>query len=145
MTREWLDRRTVMRALMATFYILAGILHLTTPDRFLPIVPDWVPLPRDVVLITGVCEIAGGGALMTERWRYAAGSMLALYAFCVFPANIRHAIDAIHVPPLPDGWWYHGPRLAFQPVLIWWALYCSGIVDWPFAANNVRGARRPLG
>jgi uncharacterized membrane protein len=59
--------------------------------------------------------------------------MLALYAICVFPANIKHAIEAIHVPPVPDSWWYHGSRLALQPVLVWWALYCSGLIDWPFA------------
>jgi uncharacterized membrane protein len=136
MNRTWPDRRSVMRALMATFYTIAGVVHLVSPDSFLPIVPDWVPLPREVVLITGACELAGSIALMTKRWRRVAGWMLALYAICVFPANIKHAIDAIHLPPVPDSWWYHGPRLAFQPVLVWWALYCSGIIDWPFAAGK---------
>jgi hypothetical protein len=28
------------------------------------------------------------------------------------------------------GWWYHEPRLTFQPVLIWWKL-CAGVIDWP--------------
>jgi uncharacterized membrane protein len=125
-----------MRALMATFYIIAGVVHLVSPDSFLPIVPAWVPLPRDVVLITGACELAGSIALTTKRWRRVAGWMLALYAICVFPANIKHAVDAIHLPPVPDSWWYHGPRLAFQPVLVWWALYCSGIIDWPLAAGK---------
>ena len=48
------------------------------------------------------------------------------------PDGLKHAIEGIHLPPLPDGWWYHGPRLAFQPVLIWWALFCSNVIDWPF-------------
>jgi len=29
-------------------------------------------------------------------------------------------------------WWYHGPRLALQPLIIWWALWASGATDWPF-------------
>jgi uncharacterized membrane protein len=127
--------RAIMRAVMAAFYLAAGIVHLVAPDAFLPIVPDWVPLPRETVLATGLCEIAGSVALMTRRLRRLAGVMLALYAVCVFPANIKHAVEGLHVPPVPDGWWYHGPRLALQPALVWWALFCAGVIDWPFAAR----------
>lgn len=124
--------RYVMRWIMASFYIVAGIFHLTRPDAFLPIVPNEVPFPVGVVLVTGICEIAGGLALMTERMRWLAGVMLTLYAVCVFPANIKHAIDGIDLPPVPNSWWYHGPRLALQPVLVWWALFSSRVIDWPF-------------
>jgi uncharacterized membrane protein len=127
--------RAVMRAVLAAFYLVAGVVHLAAPDAFLPIVPDWVPFPREIVLVTGMCEIAGSLALMTRRLRRLAGVMLALYAVCVFPANIKHALEGIHVPPVPDGWWYHAPRLALQPVLVWWALFCAGVIDWPFAAR----------
>jgi uncharacterized membrane protein len=124
--------RAVMRWIMAAFYVVAGIGHLWTPEAFLPIVPDWVPFPREVLLVTGVCEIAGAVALVTTRLRWLAGVMLALYALCVWPANIRHAVEHIVLPPIPDSWWYHGPRLALQPVLIWWALFCAGVIDWPW-------------
>ena len=127
--------RFVMRWIMATFYLLAGIAHLTLTDKFLLIVPDWVPFPRAVVLLTGICELAGSIALAGTRLRRLAGIMLALYAVCVFPANVKHAIDGIHLPPAPDSWLYHGPRLAFQPVLVWWALFCAGVIDWPFRAK----------
>jgi len=120
-----------MRWLMAVFYVIAGIGHLMRPEAFLPIVPDWVPFARQVILLTGLCELAGAMALLTPRLRKLAGIMLALYALCVWPANIKHAVEGINVPPIPDTWWYHGPRLALQPVLIWWALFCSGAIDWP--------------
>jgi uncharacterized membrane protein len=124
--------RNVMRWIMAAFYIVAGVGHVLHPDPFLAIVPGWVPLPREVILLTGLCELAGAAALLTTRLRALAGVMLALYALCVWPANVKHAIDHIVLPPIPDTWWYHGPRLAFQPVLIWWALFCSGVIDWPW-------------
>jgi uncharacterized membrane protein len=108
-----------MRWSMAALYLLAGIAHLTLTDKFLLIVPDWVPFPRAVVLATGICEIAGGVALAGTRFRRLAGIMLALYAVCVFPANVKHALDGISLPPVSASWWYHGPRLAFQPVLVW--------------------------
>ena len=79
-----------MRWAMAIFYFVAGVVHLRRPEAFLPIMPDWVPAPREVILFTGACEIAGALALLTRSLRWWAGVMLALYAVCVFPANIKH-------------------------------------------------------
>jgi uncharacterized membrane protein len=128
--------RRIMRWVLAAFYAAAGIGHFVRPEAFLPIVPDWLPFPREVVLVTGGCELAGAVALLTSRLRWIAGVMLALYALCVWPANIKHAVDGIHLPPIPDSWWYHGPRLALQPVLIWWALFGADVIDWPFRGHK---------
>jgi len=125
------DPRPGMRWAMAAFYMIAGVAHLTLSDKFLRIVPGWVPFPQAVVLLTGACEIAGSGALADRRLRRLAGVMLALYAVCVFPANVKHAIDDLRRPAGPVNRWYHGPRLALQPVLVWWALFCTGVIDWP--------------
>ena len=123
--------RTVMRWAMVLFYLGAGIVHLKSPQAFLPIVPDWVPFPRETVLVTGACELLGAFGLITRRFRWWAGVMLAAYAVCVFPANIKHAIDGIALGGTRLGWWYHGPRFLLQPVLVWWALFCAGVIDWP--------------
>jgi uncharacterized membrane protein len=133
-----------MRVAMVVFYAGAGAAHFAFVDKFVLIVPDWVPFPRETIWFTGICEIAGAVALLVPRLRRVAGVMLALYAVCVFPANIKHAVDGIHLPPVPDGWWYHGPRLAFQPVLVWWALFCADVVDWPWRKSAVaRGPNVP--
>ena len=126
------DDRAWMRWTLIVVYGIVGVVHLAATDKFLPIMPDWVPQPRLVVIVTGLCEIAGAFALMNPRLRRLAGMMFALYAVCVFPANIKHAVDHVVLPPIPDTWWYHGPRLAFQPVMVWWALYAVHVIDWPF-------------
>ena len=125
--------RAVARALLAAAYAIAGTLHLATPGTFLLITPEWVPYPRLVIAFTGACELAGAAGLLTRRLRRAAGVGLAIYALCVFPANIKHAIDGLPADQVQLGWWYHAPRLALQPVLVWWALFAGGVVDWPFA------------
>ena len=135
-----MKRRLVLRWLLAAFYLAAGILHLRRPEAFLPIVPGWVPAPREIVLLTGAAEIAGACGLLIPRLRKPAGLGLALYALCVFPANIKHAFQDIDIPALPRSWWYHGPRLALQPVLIWWALFVGGNIDWPW--RRMPGERR---
>lgn len=124
--------RHAMLGVAVLFYGVAGVVHLASPDAFLPIVPDWVPEPRAVVLATGACEIAGAAGLLSRRRRGLAGVMLALYAVCVYPANVKHALEGIDVPQLPRSWWYHGPRLLAQPVIAWWPLFCAGVIDWPF-------------
>jgi uncharacterized membrane protein len=130
--------RLVLRLLLAAIYIGAGGLHLGAPDAFLVIMPPAIPFPRQVVLFTGACEIAGAVGLLVPSTRRLAGVMLAIYAVCVWPANIYQALWHVRAPPLPDSWWYHGPRIAFQPVLVWWALFAGTVVDWPF-----RRARTP--
>jgi uncharacterized membrane protein len=129
--------RAVMRWIMAAFFLVAGIGHFVAIDRVVQIVPGFVPYPRAVVIVTGILEAAGGIALLIPRWRRLAGIMLALYAVCVFPANIKHAIDGTALLPFAESWWYHGPRLAMQPVIVWWALFCSGVIDWPVRASRL--------
>lgn len=124
--------RVVMRWIMAVFYAVAGIAHLAYPAVFLPVMPGWVPYPHEVVLFTGVCELLGAAGLLIPRLRWWAGVMLAAYAFCVFPANLRHAWLDVVVAQHTATLWYHVPRLPLQPVVIWWALYCAGVIDWPW-------------
>ena len=137
--------RPVLRFVLAVLYVAFGALHLAAPDGFTPIVPPGIPFARDVVLFTGGCEIAGGIGLMAPATRRWAGGMLGLYALCVWPANIYQAFWHVRAPLLPDSWWYHGPRLALQPVLVWWALFAGGVTDWPFRGGDGAGPRPPPG
>jgi uncharacterized membrane protein len=126
----------MLRWALAAIYGVAGVAHFTATNRFLLIVPDWVPEPRLVIQLTGACEMVGAIALLTPKLQRAAGFMLALYALCVFPANIKHAAEGISVPGLPDSWWYHGPRLALQPGIIWLTLYAARLIDWPLRSRS---------
>lgn len=136
MTARTDGARRIMRLAMVVFYATAGIAHLSSPGGFLAITPGWVPYPRIVIAVTGACELAGAIGLLTPRWRWWAGVMLAAYAVCVFPANIKHAVDGIAIGGVRLGWWYHGPRLLLQPVIFWWALYCTSVIDWPWSPKT---------
>jgi uncharacterized membrane protein len=118
--------RVVLRWLLAAFYAFAGVIHLINPAPFLTITPDWVPAPLAVVLLTGVAEILGAIGLVqpfSRKLRQAAGWGLALYALCVWPANINHfAMDMARADG-GLGLGYHVPRMFVQPVIIWLALW----------------------
>lgn len=131
--------RRALRVLLAAAYFAAGIGHFLFTGALLSITPKWVPQPELVIAATGVCEIAGAIALAqpwSRRLTCAAGIAFALYAVCVFPANINHMmIDMARAHPRL-GLAYHIPRLLLQPVLIWLALWTGRVIDWPFARRE---------
>ena len=161
-TRPFAVARAAMRWVLAAFFVAAGIAHLAVPGTLLTITPDWVPFAPQVIFVTGCCEFAGAvalvlddilsmifsenrkplfGVMLGRPLRHSAGIALALYALCAWPANIKQALDGIVIPHIPDSWWYHGPRLALQPVIIWAALFSAGDIDWPFVALRRRGSQ----
>lgn len=132
MPRQGHRARAVMRWILAAFYTAAGVAHLAAPDKLLSITPSWVPLAPQVIFLTGIFEFAASAALITRPLRFWAGIAMAAYAVCVWPANFVHAMNGIDLPYIANSWLYHGPRLALQPVIVWWALYCADVIDWPW-------------
>jgi uncharacterized membrane protein len=129
--------KAIARYGLAAAYLVAGVLHLIRPAPFADITPGWVPMIPLVIALTGVAEIAGAVALVQpwQRLRRAGAIGLALYALCVFPANINHMLIDM-AKAVPDlGWGYHIPRMIAQPLIIWLTLWCGGVTDWPWRSR----------
>lgn len=119
------------RILFAAFYAYAGYAHLVSPEPFLAITPDWVPFPDEVIYWTGIAEILGAIGLVqpfSKKLRQAAGAGLALYALCVWPANINHMMMDLQSDDGGLGLAYHIPRMIAQPILIWLAMWFGDVV-----------------
>lgn len=115
------------RLSLFVFYGVAGILHIAFPAPFLSITPNWVPDAPEVILLTGLCEIAGAIGLLVPGTRRYVGMALAVYAVLVFPANLKHAVDSLTAATVsPWQWAYDVIRLPFQPVLVWLAIFAGG-------------------
>jgi len=127
--------RTLLRWSLAAAFAAAGYFHLAHPRPFLTITPAWVPHPALVIRATGWCELAGALGLLLPRLRQLAAAMLALYTVCVYPANIQHMLLFARSDAAWTGWLYHVPRLAFQPVIVWWCLFAGALTDWPFRSR----------
>ena len=134
------QRADLARSTLCPLYVLAGVIHVARPTLFLSIMPAWVPHAKAVVVATGIAEIAGALGLFVRPTRGLAGAMLALYAFCVYPANILHAVHDLSTGT-GLSMAYHYPRLFAQPFICWWALAAGGLS--PFrnrsAGPTVRG------
>jgi uncharacterized membrane protein len=124
MNRLSTARRIALMA-AAVFYLAAGILHFVRTGAYLKIVPPFIPAHPAMVYITGACEILGGlGLLIPITRRWAAWGLAALL-IAVFPANIYMAASPLQAGAAAVPRILLWGRLALQPILIWWVLWCS--------------------
>jgi uncharacterized membrane protein len=121
--------RTVARLLLGSVLVFAGISHLTFARRdFTAQVPPWTPGSEDaVVLASGAVEIGlGAGLIASNRRPELIGVAAATFFTLIFPGNIsqlRRRIDAFGLNTDTKRWL----RLPFQPLLVLWALWSTGV------------------
>lgn len=109
------------RLLMGALYITAGVLHFVATRRYMAIVPPYLPAHRELVLISGAAEIAGGLGILapiSAVQRSAAWGLVALL-IAVFPANVYMITGHQNFPNVPI--WVAWLRLPLQLPLIFWA------------------------
>ena len=116
------------RTLLGAALTYAGITHLTTNRKeFLAQVPTWVPLDADfVVVASGVVEILLGLSLIILiKHQVKIGWITAAFFVALFPGNISQYVNGIDAFGL-DSDRARLIRLFFQPLLVIWALWCTG-------------------
>jgi uncharacterized membrane protein len=82
--------------IMVGAFVVSGIVHLVKPEVYKPLMPTWVPAHREVILASGVAELAGAVGMLFPPTRRLAGLASAALLVCVFPGNIKMAVDASH-------------------------------------------------
>ena len=107
--------------LFGPFFVFAGIMHFVIPRQYEAIVPDYLPAKRELVVASGVAEIAGGLGVMHTRTRRAASWWSVATLIAVFPANLHMALhpDRYKVPGGRNALY---ARLPVQLLFIAWAL-----------------------
>lgn len=119
--------KTLARWLLGLALIYAGVGHLSfSRAEFQAQVPQWLPLDPDFVVISsGVVEITLGLSLLVlKRYRAQVGIATALFIGLIFPGNIAQYLNGTDAFGL-DSDSARAIRLAFQPVLVIWALWAT--------------------
>jgi uncharacterized membrane protein len=83
------DAKVVIGAFLAS-----GTVHLVRPEVFEPLMPSWVPAHREVILASGVAELACALGMMFRPTRRLAGLAGAALLVGVYPGNVKMAVDA---------------------------------------------------
>jgi uncharacterized membrane protein len=120
--------RRIAAAVLGLVLLFAGAGHLGFARReFAAQVPAWVPLDADlVVVLSGVVELALGAALLlAPRHRVPVGWATAAFFVAIFPGNIAQFASRADAFGLSTDT-ARAVRLAFQPLLVVWALWSTG-------------------
>lgn len=123
--------KTTARWILAAAMMFAGTSHLFwARQEFQAQVPDLVtdvlPIDKDAVVVaSGAVEIMLGAALIAlPKERRRVGAALAAFFIAIFPGNIAQALGKRKGFGLDDDR-ARFVRLAFQPVLVAWALWST--------------------
>ena len=116
MARKALGLR-IGAVVVAALFLASGVLHLVNPGAFLWLMPPWLPLQIELIVISGVMEIAAAlGLIFKQRW---APILTVITLLAVWPANWWFAIDSLaNNPEIALIAWL---RLPLQIPLLYWA------------------------
>jgi uncharacterized membrane protein len=104
----------ILRVVVALPLLVSGSAHFTRTALMAMIIPPFFPYHSQLVLLSGVLELAGAVGLLLPAFTRAASACVALLMIAVFPANVYAAnkyVGGLHMPSVPV-------RLAMQVVYI---------------------------
>lgn len=109
--------------LLAVFFIVAGANHFRDPDFYLPLIPEYFPLPETINWVTGILEMVFGGLLFFRKYRTIASYGILALLLLFIPSHVYFIkigsciADGLCVPE-----WIGWLRLfAIHPLLLFWA------------------------
>ena len=107
-------------------FILVGIEHFREPQKFVDIVPKYMPFALFLVYLTGVMEIVGGLGIIYPETREITGRLMVFFLIAIYPANFNMWINDIPYNGTGLTTQGHLVRLSVQFLLIIGALGFSG-------------------
>jgi uncharacterized membrane protein len=75
-------------------FVASGVVHLARPEVYEPLMPSWVPAHREVILASGVAELACAAGMVLPATRRSAGWASAALLLAVWPGNLKMALDS---------------------------------------------------
>jgi uncharacterized membrane protein len=117
----------MLRRLFGPLFIFAGVMHFIKPHWYESIMPPYLPAHSELVIASGIAEIAGGLATMHPATRRAGSLWSIATLVAVFPANLHMALSPEDFDHVPGGEVTLWARLPVQALFIAWA-YAAG--DW---------------
>jgi uncharacterized membrane protein len=104
---------------MTVLYVAAGINHFVNPAIYQKIMPPWLPEPRLLIYISGICEVVFALLLLFPATRILGAWCIIGLLVAVFPANIQMMLQ--YAKANSPWLWLAILRLPLQGVLVWWA------------------------
>ena len=110
------------RDALSLMLVFTGISHFTfMKEDLVRMMPPSIPWPRAMVLLTGICEIAGAIGLLLPEFRRAAAYALVAFFLAVLPANIHAARAGLTLrgKPATNLWLRIPMQMLFIGIAFW--------------------------
>lgn len=82
-------------------FVVSGTVHIVRPQTFDPLMPDWLPAHKEIVIGSGFAELACAAAVVNPRTRRLGALASAALLIGVFPGNVEMARGAQKSRNLP--------------------------------------------
>jgi uncharacterized membrane protein len=96
------------------------------PEKYLEMMPPFLPAPEFLIYLSGFFEVLGGLGLLSVKTKRAAAIGLILLLLAVFPANIYVAVNHVQLGGVMNYAVYQWLRLPMQLILIGWVWWVQG-------------------
>jgi uncharacterized membrane protein len=90
----------VTKAVVGAF-VVSGTVHIVRPQTFDPLMPEWLPAHKEIVIGSGFAELACAAAVINPRTRRLGALASAGLLIGVFPGNVEMALGAQKTRNLP--------------------------------------------
>ncbi|MGY6522663.1 MAG: DoxX family protein [Mongoliitalea sp.] len=115
--------KTLAAYALAGFFLVGGLNHFINPHFYLPLIPDYLPYPEFLNLVSGFLEIIAGLALVIPKFRKMGAWLVIILMVLFIPSHVYFiqigscVENGLCVPE-----WVAWVRLlVIHPLLIYWA------------------------
>lgn len=111
------------RASLAVMLIVTGITHFTSTNLMVETMPEFLPLKKEIVYLTGILELLAVVGLLVDRLSKLTAILLIIFFVCILPANIVGSLKQVNLGGMEYGAMYLLFRVPLQVLFIFWAYY----------------------
>ena len=90
------DWQLAGRIAMSAMLIFTAVAHFVFTDGMTQMIPDFFPLKKELVYLTGILEMLFAIGLLIPRTKIITGWTLTVFFLAILPANVKAALENIN-------------------------------------------------
>lgn len=111
------------RSSLSVMLIVTGIAHFTSTNLMVEMMPEFLPLKKEIVYLTGILELLAVVGLLVNKLSKITAILLIIFFVAILPANIVGSLKQVNLGGMENGVMYLLFRIPLQILFIFWAYY----------------------
>jgi uncharacterized membrane protein len=111
------------RVSLAIMLIVTGVAHFTSSNVMVEMMPEFLPMKKEIVYLTGILEFLAAVGLLIGKLSKITAILLIIYFVAILPANIVGSFKQVNLGGMEYGAMYLLFRVPLQILFIFWTYY----------------------